>query len=135
MKYALIVAAMIEKNGWYLFGKKSKDIDPYPNCWLIIGGKVYPEKETLEASLQREIKEEANIEVKDIKKIGFDEDYRVRKGEMTHLIFLIYSVKYKSGEVKPGDDIEKLKWVKKSAIKKLKLAPPTIKLLKYLRWI
>lgn len=135
MKHAIIVSAIIEKNGRYLFGKKPKDNGPYPNCWLLIGGRAYLEKEQLEESLRREVKEETNIEIKDIKQIYFDEDSRVRKGDMTHLIFLIYHVKYKSGRVKPGDDIEKLKWVDKKDIKKLRLAPPTIKLLKFLKWI
>lgn len=135
MNSALIVSAIIEKNGSYLFGRKPKDIGPYPNCWLLIGGRAYPEKEGLKESLKREVKEEANLEITDIQPISFDEDRRHRKGIMTHLIFLTYLVKYKSGQEKPGDDIVKLKWVKKSEIKNLELAPPSIKLFKQLGWI
>lgn len=135
MKHVLIVSAIIEKDGKYLFGKKVKDTGPYPNCWLLIGGKAYPEKECLEESLRREVKEEANIEIKDIKQIYFDEDHRVRKGEMTHLIFLTWLVKYKSGETKPGDDIVKLKWFTKKEMKKINLSPPSVKLFKHLGWI
>jgi len=135
MKHALIVSAIIEKNGYFLFGRKPKDIGPYPNCWLLIGGRAYPEKECLEESVRREVKEETNLEIKDIEPIFFDEDHRNRKGEMTHLIFLTYLVKYKSGMEKPGDDIEELKWVKKAELKKINLSPPSIKLFKYLGWI
>lgn len=135
MNSALIVSAIIEKNGSYLFGKKLKDVGPYPNHWLLIGGRAYPDRERLEESLKREVKEESNLEIRDIQPISFDEDHRHRKGIMTHLVFLTYLVKYKSGKEKPGDDIVELKWVKKSELKNLNLAPPSIKLFKHLGWI
>ena len=135
MKSAIIVSAIIQKGNKYLLGQKLKDTGPYPNCWLIIGGRAYVEKERLEESLRREIKEEANIEVKDIKQVYFDEDYRNRKGEMTHLIFLTYLVQYKSGVEKPGDDIVQLQWFSKKDLKVIKIAPPSTKLYKHLGWI
>ena len=135
MQSTIIVSAVIEKDGKYLFGRKIKDSGPYPNCWLLIGGKAYLEKETVEEAIKREVKEEAGIEIKDIKPIHFDEDYRVRKGEMTHLVFLVHLVKYKSGTPRAGDDIEKIKWVSKKDLKKLKIASPTRKLFKFLGWI
>lgn len=135
MKHAIIVSAIIEKNGQYLFGRKPKDMGPYPNCWLLVGGKAYPEKECLEESVRREVKEETNLEIKNLLPVFFDEDHRIRKGEMTHLIFLTYLCKYKSGVEKPGDDIETIKWVKKSEIKNLEVSPPSVKLFRHLGWI
>jgi len=135
MYHAIIVSALIEKNGEYLFGKKPKGMDPYPNCWLLIGGRAYLDKETIEEAIRREVKEEANIEITDLKPLHFGEDNRVRKGTMTHMIFLVFSAKYKSGTPKAGDDIEVLKWVNKKDLKKLKIASPTQKLFKFLGWI
>ncbi|PIV09839.1 hypothetical protein COS31_00500 [Candidatus Roizmanbacteria bacterium CG02_land_8_20_14_3_00_36_15] len=135
MKSAIIVSAIIEKDGKYLFGRKPKDVGPYPNCWLIIGGRAYLEKETIEEAVRREVKEEANIEITDLEQLHFGEDYRIRKGVMSHLVFLVFSSKYKSGTPKPGDDIAELKWVSKKDCKKLKVAVPTEKLFKFLGWI
>ena len=135
MNTAIIVSAMIEKDGSYLFGKKPKDVGPYPNCWLIIGGKAYLEKETIEEAIKREVKEESNIEVSNLRPLHFGEDYRTRKGVMSHLVFLVFHAKYKSGEPKPGDDIAKLKWVSEKDCPKLNIAPPTRKLFRFLGWI
>lgn len=135
MKAAIIVSAVIEKDGKYLFGRKVKDTGPYPNCWLLIGGRAYLEKETIEEAIRREVKEEANIEIANLKPVHFGEDHRVRKGVMSHLVFLVFSAKYKSGEPKPGDDIVELRWVTKKDCKKLKVASPTKELFKFLGWI
>ncbi len=82
MKYRVIVAAVIEKNGEYLFGKKAAGVGPFPDKWLILGGGVDLENETLEEGLQREIREEAGIEITNIKRVTFYDEVREKNGEM-----------------------------------------------------
>ena len=135
MKSRVVVAAIIQKGNKLLFGKKPKNIGPFPNQWIILGGGVDLDKETLEEALIREIREEANIEITDIKKISFAEDYEPdKKGEMTHYLFIDYLVKYKSGTAKANDDVAEIKWIDKSDIKNIPLSRPTIKLFKELHW-
>jgi ADP-ribose pyrophosphatase YjhB (NUDIX family) len=131
MKSRVAASAIIQKGDYFLFGRKLKDIGPYPNKWLIIGGGVNLGSETIQEALLREISEEAGIEVTDIKEVSFDEDFTKNKhGEMEHYVFLNYWVKYKSGDAKPDDDIAELKWFHKSEIPKLDLCEPSIKLFK-----
>lgn len=113
MKCRIIVAAVIEKNGEFLFGKKAAGVGPFPDKWLILGGGVDLEHETLEEGLKREIREEAGIEITNIKHVIFYDGAHEKKGEMVYHIFLNFTADYLSGEVKPGDDIEALQWVKK----------------------
>jgi len=136
MKSRVIVAAIIEKDGKILLGQKPKNIGPYPNTWHLPGGGVKLEVESLEEALQREIREECSIEIDNIKRVSFDEDYAKDKhGEHTHYLFLVYQVHYKSGKVKSADDIEKLRWFSKNELKNILLTKPSIKLFKELRWL
>ncbi len=123
------MSAVIRKGAYYLFGRKRKNTGPYPNTWLIIGGGVNLEKETLEQALVREIREETGISVRHIIPLGFDEDYEPDKhGEMTHYVFLQYRVDYASGKAKAGDDIHELIWLRKKEFVKKNFSRPTTKL-------
>lgn len=134
MKCRVIVAAIIEKDGEFLFGNKAKDEGPYPNTLRLIGGGMNLGDESMIDALKREVREEAGIEITDVERISFDEDYAEKNGEMFHYIFLIFKAKYLSGQPKPGDDIEKLKWVRKEELKKFVeqgiVAEPSVKLFK-----
>ncbi len=133
MECRVIVTAIIEDGDKLLFGQKPKDIGPYPNTWHLIGGGLNLGEESVIDALKREIKEEANIEVTDIQRISFDEDYEQNKrGERTHYIFLVFKAKYKSGKPQASDDITELKWIDKSKLSEIKLTRPSIKLFKEL---
>jgi len=136
MKSRIIVGAIIEKDGKLLFGKKKKDIGPYPNTLVIIGGGARLETETIEDAIKREIVEEANIKIKNLKRLSFDEDYEPNKyGQMSHLVFLVFKAEYESGKPTPGDDIVELIWLEKKDLSKYQLARPTVKLFKELKWL
>lgn len=136
MKYRIIVSALIEKDGKYLFGKKPKDIGPYPNTYHLLGGGVNPEEESLEEAVQREIREEAGITLKNIQRMSFDEEYAQNKHrEVVHYLFHVYKAEYASGELLPGDDIEELIWLSREDIKTVPLPTPSEKFFTELGWI
>lgn len=136
MKSRVIAVGLIEKDDYILLGKKSGNIGPYPNTWHIPGGGIDLDEESLEEALKRELKEEAGIGIQNIEQIGFDEDNEPDKhGEMTHYVFLDFKAKWLSGEIKAGDDIKVLKWIKKDELKSLNLNKPTQKLFKKLNLI
>lgn len=135
MKTRVIVSAMIEHNGKILFGKKPLNRGPYPNTLHLLGGGV-KEGESIVSALQREVMEEAGITLKNIRHFSFSEDYEPDKhGVQTHYIFLVFRATYKSGKLKPSDDITELIWVDKAALTKVALNRPTIKLFKELKMI
>ncbi|MCL5435511.1 MAG: NUDIX domain-containing protein [Patescibacteria group bacterium] len=136
MKSRIIVSAVIEKNGQFLFGRKAGNIGPYPNTWHLLGGGVNIGEESLEAAVRREILEESGIEVNDAQPVFFSEDEEPNKhGEMTRYLFLVYRTQYKSGMLKANDDIRELKWIKLGEFKKYDFARPSVKLFKSLGYL
>lgn len=133
METRVIVSAIVEKDGKLLFGKKPQNIGPYPNTWHLLGGGINQGESFVDA-VKREVLEESGISLTNIEPISFDEDYEPNKhGIRTHYIFLVFRATYKSGELKPRDDIAELRWIEKSALSKVELNTPTIKLFKKLK--
>lgn len=117
-------------------GRKSPGQGPYPDCWLLPGGGLNFGKENAVEALEREVKEEANIEITDVEQLCFDEDLEKNKnGEMTHYIFLIFKAKHKSGMLRAGDDMASLEWIDKSRLKELKHNRSSIRLFKRLGYL
>ena len=135
METRVVVSAVIEKDGKFLFGKKPQNMGPYPNTWHLLGGGVNEGESIIEA-VKREVLEESGIALTNMEPISFDEDYEPNKhGIKTHYIFLVFKAQYKSGELKPKDDITELKWVENPALSHIELNRPTIKLFKRLKLI
>jgi nucleoside triphosphatase len=131
MKTRVVAAAVIEKDGKILLGKKAPGVGPYPDAWQIPGGGALIEEESLEDAVKREVKEEAGVEIYNIKQAAFDEDYaRNKQNEMVHYIFLQFHAFTKEEKVTPGDDMAHLEWVEKEKLKEYNLCLPTQKLFK-----
>jgi len=135
MKYRVIVAALIEKDGEFLFGKKDVGVGPFPDKWLIPGGGVDLEHETLEEGLRREIREETGIEITNIRRETFKDEVGIKHEEKIYHIFLDYYAQYASGEVRAGDDLKEVKWIKKEELGTLDVADVTKDLLRHVRLI
>lgn len=112
MKSRINVVCVIEKDGKLLLGRKAPGVGPYPDCWLIPGGGVNPERESLDDAMRREVKEETNLNVTDFQRLYFDEDVASRHGEITRLIFLYYKITGCDNwdQCRPGDDLVELSW-------------------------
>lgn len=131
MKSRVIAVALIERDDQILLGRKPDGVGPYPNTWHIPGGGINLGEESLLEAVRREVKEETGLEVSDIKRMSFDEDYEPDKhGEMTHYIFLRFRMKAKGKKQQAADDLIRLEWFKKSDVKKLALNRATVKYLK-----
>lgn len=136
MKSRLCVVAVIERNGSILFGRKPENVGPYPNTWVLPGGGVDPENETIADALKREIMEETGIKIESATPLGFAEDYEPDKhGDMVHYVYLTYHVKTKSDKFRPGDDIVSLEWIPVKKIADIPLPRPSIELFKKLGYL
>ncbi|PIP24209.1 MAG: nucleoside triphosphatase NudI [Candidatus Nealsonbacteria bacterium CG02_land_8_20_14_3_00_37_10] len=136
MRTRIIVSAIIENDkGEILIGKKYPNKGVYLDAWHIPGGGI-EEGERIEEGLKREIKEETNLEIADIRPIHFSDDITTRiqdgKTEKIQMIFLEFKCKAKTENLSPSDDLETLKWVPKAEIKNYNLTPPGEKLFKFL---
>jgi ADP-ribose pyrophosphatase YjhB (NUDIX family) len=89
--------------------------------------------------VQREAREEAGIEICDLRPLPFNECFTLGKHGMMHYIFLVFLAKYESGELRSGDDIATLQWIDREDIPKMAeeklLSEPLIQLLRSLPWV
>lgn len=137
MKYRLNVVCLIEKDGKILLGKKAVGVGPYPGKWLIPGGGVDSENESIDEAMKREVKEETSLEVKKFERMFFGEDAADRHGEMTRLIYLYYKITGVAdwSVAKAGDDLVKLQWFSFDELATIPLPPVSKELYKQLGWM
>jgi mutator protein MutT len=127
MKKIIVVAALIEKEGKYLIARRASGDENVLGKWEFPGGKVEPNEDELTA-IEREIREEFELEVKAIKFITNNVcEYPTRIVDLR-----LYECKYVSGEFKLHDHFEK-KYVDKEEIINYDLCPADIPLAEYIR--
>lgn len=97
-----------EKNNKIVLGQKEKG-----NTWFFPGGFVDPTDLSIEDSAKRELSEEvlnivAENSIKYLGSIRVD-DHRYRNEE-DKIMTSLFLIKYKSGKIKAGDDLKRVKW-------------------------
>ena len=120
--HIVAVTGIIERKGKYLILKRSEREVAYPGYWTVPGGKlVRHEYESLARTpdtdawynivahtLKKEIKEEAGLEVEDIKYLT---DMTFIRPDNIPVLVLSYYCRYKGGEIKLGKDIVDSAWI------------------------
>ena len=92
----------------------------YHGMWGFVSGKVEWGEEIKETVI-REVKEETNLDVKDIKFVGRYYDKKGRHPTKT-MICLPHICEVTSGELKAGDDAQDAKWFSIEEVKNMDLA-------------
>lgn len=127
MKNILVVAALIKKNNDVLIARRSTGDENVLGKWEFPGGKVEP-NETEEHAIEREIKEEFELDIKANKYITNNVcEYPTKTVDLR-----LYECEYISGEFKLHDHSE-YKWVNINELLNYDLAPADIPLAKYLK--
>ena len=123
----VVVAALIEKNGKYLIARRSTGGPETLGKWEFPGGKLEV-GETEEQAIEREIKEEFDMEVKAVRFISNNVcEYPTRTIDLR-----LYECKYVSGEFHLHDHYE-YKYVNKEDIINYDLCPADIPLALYVK--
>ena len=116
-KPRLTSAVLVVDNNKFLLAKRNKQ--NYKGYWIIPGGGVDFGESTKDAAI-REIKEETNIDVEIIKKIGYKEI--INFPGRYHSIVFYYLAKPKNLNLQANDDISSAKFFNMEDIKELKIA-------------
>ena len=117
-----VVAALIEKEGKYLIAKRSTGSEDVLGKWEFPGGKV-EQKETEENAIEREIKEEFEMNIKAIKFLVNNVcEYPTKTIDLR-----LYECKHISGEFNLHDHYE-YRFVDKADIINFDLCPADIPL-------
>lgn len=155
MQRRYIVAGIVQNEEKVILGKKAQGRPPYPDVWHTPGGGVEDRQKAeslvqlgdydnsyFHQELQRELKEELNVSVKNIKciipkyrnkaRLG---ETKNKHGEMTQYIFLEYLCDYDTGEMGPADDLAEARWVDKNDLAGFALTPPSEEMYRELGWI
>lgn len=122
-----VVAALIEKDGKYLIARRSTGSQEVFGKWEFPGGKV-EKNESEEQAIEREIKEEFEM---DIKAINFLVNNIYEYSAKT-IDLRLYKCKYISGEFKLHDHSE-YKFVDKAEIINYDLCPADIPLAEFVK--
>ena len=98
----------------------------FGNQWIVPGGKV-DFGETLTNALQREIREETNIAISDIKFTGVSELVEPQR----HFIFLEFTaLAHSIDEVRLNQEATEYGWFAKEELAKLDIAAPTLRFIR-----
>ena len=122
-----VVAALIEKDGKYLIARRSTGSQEVFGKWEFPGGKV-EKNESEEQAIEREIKEEFEM---DIKAISFLVNNIYEYSAKT-IDLRLYKCKYISGEFKLHDHSE-YRFVDKAEIINYDLCPADIPLAEFVK--
>ena len=122
-----VVAALIKKNNKYLIARRSTGSKEVLGKWEFPGGKVEKD-ETEEHAIEREIKEEFEMDIKAIKYLTNN----VCEYPSKTIDLRLYECKYLSGEFHLHDHSE-YKFVSKNEMLKYDLCPADIPLVKYVK--
>jgi 8-oxo-dGTP pyrophosphatase MutT (NUDIX family) len=128
----VVATAIVVKKGKFLLVKRAAHEKAFPNKWTVPGGKLvaheygqlpyktkYPQwYNVIDWVLKKEVKEEANVE---IKKPNYLCDLVFVRPDGYPVATLSYWAHYKSGVAKPGKDLTDHAWVTLKEAKKYDL--------------
>ena len=122
-----VVAALIKKNNKYLIAKRSTGDPNVFGKWEFPGGKV-KENESEEHAIEREIKEEFEMDIKAIKFITNNIcEYHTKTIDLR-----LYECEYLSGDFRLHDHSE-YRFVNKEDIINMELCPADVPLAEYVK--
>lgn len=122
-----VVAALIEKDGKYLIARRSTGSEDVLGKWEFPGGKVEKD-ETEEHAIEREIKEEFEMDINAVRYLTNN----VCKYPTKTIDLRLYECKHLSGEFHLHDHSE-YKFVNKEDILNFDLCPADMPLAKYVK--
>jgi ADP-ribose pyrophosphatase YjhB (NUDIX family) len=132
MKTVLMAIAVIRKDDEVLIRKFDPDRNPYKEPWGLFGGRLEGDGTVVEL-LNKELQERWNMTVTITGQFTWDEDQKKdHDGEEKRFIYLDALCQLASGDPKPTNPKEELKWVTISELSEYPQVPPGVKLFKKL---
>ena len=131
--HRIVLTAIIQKHGQFLICRRDMNKKAFPGMWTVPGGGLevddyintpktnsdswyFPVTNTL----RREVKEEVNLEIDNIKYLL---DITFIRSDGIPVVILSYYCDYKSGEVNLNQESIDYKWVSFEEAKEYKLVP------------
>lgn len=129
MKTTILVIGVIKNNDTVLLRKKPDGSLPYKETWYLFGGELNTDNQNPEEVLKATLRKQIGIEINPVKRLGWDTESKPdHDGETAYYVYLDYLCEYVSGDLIPGEGIERLEWVPISELENYDLVPPAKKL-------
>ena len=121
---------IFHENGIYMI-KKGRGI--FKNQWCTPGGKIEYGEDIID-TVHREVLEETNLEIENIKFITYEQTIeRDEKGNVSrHFVFFNFQATVKSGIPLAADDAAEIRLIPLDELQKIDLSAPTIRTFKML---
>jgi 8-oxo-dGTP pyrophosphatase MutT (NUDIX family) len=136
MQTKILSIGIIKNGDTVLLRKKSDGSPPYKETWYLFGGEVNVTTPDPDKALVAIVKNQAGIDISVTEHIGWDTEIKDdHDGEEKLFIYLDNLCEYVGGELRWGEEIEKLEWVPIEKLTTYDLVPPSVKLFKKLGYL
>lgn len=119
-----VSVVILNEDNQVLIMKRSQDEDVLPGLWGIPGGTLEATDKNLEECLAREVMEEVGVKIVDVELIS--NNTRSKDGEQK--LYLVFIARYASGNPRPSEECEVVKWFSKKDLQDLAFTPFTLDL-------
>ena len=135
MKTVLMAIAVIKRDDKVLLRKFDPAKNPYKEPWGLFGGRLDGNGTVVEM-LNRDLQERWGMTVRITDQLAWDEDQKAdQDGEEKRFLYLDAMCELASGEPKPTNPNEELKWVEILDVASYDHVPPSAKLFKKLGYL
>lgn len=135
MQTKVLVIGIVKKDGAILMRKKPDGSPPYKETWYLFGGEAKPEISPDKAIID-EIFAKAGINVIVKNKLSWDTEIKHDLDNIEKFfVYLDVECEYVSGDIKIGEGIEKIEWIKPEDLDSHDIVPPSRILFKKLGYI
>ena len=119
--FKINISAVISNKDKILIGKRSLEEDVFPGFWGIPGGTLELTDKNLENALSREIMEEVNITIENIKFIKNN----ISQKDTIGVLYLMCTADYKNGKIQAKDGTDEVLWINIEDLNDYKFTPYT----------
>ena len=125
MQTKVLVVGIVKKDDAILMRKKPEGSLPYKETWYLFGGEVTSEVSPDKAIIDEVfVKAGVNVAVKN--KIAWDTEIKHDLDDIEKFfVYLDVECEYVSGDIKVGEGIEKIEWVKPEDLPSYDIVPPS----------
>lgn len=126
MKTTVLAVCHIKKGNTFLFRKKPDGSLPYKETWYSFGAPLNGDNRNPEQAISLVVKQQTGIDIKVTERLWWDVEAKPdNDGAETFYVYLHTVAEYVSGELMPGEGVERLEWIKETDLSNYDIVPPS----------